>query len=202
MIRTRLLFTATAMWIVSLWCNSCTNDNSDINNADTSPDTAVDSSSDSNAVPAFSPLEWNFDDGWDGFEHAFGDVRFTHDPALGALVLDATFTGPSQESSFGKEFFAADWRGAKVIEITVRTEDHMSGFWRVDLESGYAWSPCIAQFDHPASTEWTVLTFNIDQLCPDASLELTQVLIVGVVTGPDAGPSEHVRVAVDQITVR
>jgi hypothetical protein len=161
-------------------------------------DTGTDSETSS-----WTPLEWTFDADWDGFVHAYGDIEFTRNADDGTLELDAEFPGPEEESTFAKELFAADWRGATAVDIVVKTLEHTTGYWRLELDTGYAWSPCITTIDHPETPEWTTITFDFVDLCGDAlMLDLTQALWVGVKTGDDAAGPERVRVAVDSITVR
>ena len=196
--------------LLLLWVSGCSDDTTpantdrDTGTADTGlADTGTETSDTGSEMPSWTPLEWTFDTGWDGFVHAYGSLEFTHNAAEGTLEFDAEFPGPGEESSFGKEFFAADWRGATAIDVVVKTLEHTTGYWRLELDTGYAWSPCITTISHPETTEWTTITFDFVDLCGDSlMLDLTQALLVGVMTGADATGPERVRVAVDSITVR
>ena len=169
---------------------------------ETEMDAGEDAGEESEAAVPFS-AEWTFDEDWEDFRPGSGDVSFVHDAEEGTVAINGEFTGPSEEASFGREFYAADWRGVTAIDIVLRTETYQTGFWRIDLYTSYAWTPCSTYVDHPDTAEWTTVTFDILEVCGDSvMLEMTQALVIVVSTGEDATGPENIVAAVDSITVR
>jgi hypothetical protein len=174
--------------------------------SDSSADSEMDASDEDDTTDSegmeHSFPDWTFDTDWDGFVHAFGDVSFTHDADIGALIFDGELA-PSEESSFGKELHAVDWRGATAVDIVLGTRQLGAGSWRFEIDTSYAWSPCIVFFEQPETPEWTTVTIDLQVECGDGlMLEMTQAIFLGVVAAVDAEGFEPIDVAVDRITVR